>query len=233
MRIMIVDDDPFVREVALAALSQLDSVIVRALDGGADAVAAAPSFLPDLVVLDLAMADMDGRETWTRLCATLPQRPRLVVMTADEEAEHRDEIKALRPDGFIAKPFAPLVMAAAVGRLIGTAPVAPADHSDRSAAVARRFQASLGDTAQAIEAALADFRRGAAPAREALLAAAHRLAGSATLFGYPAVGAAADRVEDVFRKVARGERVDAHTLASACEELARVCAEAAGKDGAG
>jgi CheY-like chemotaxis protein len=230
VRIMIVDDDPFVREVAETALSQIGSVTVRALSGGAEAVAAAPAFLPEVVVLDLAMAGMDGRETWARLCACLPRRPRLVLMTADEHAAHRDEIRELKPDGFIAKPFDPRAMTAAVSRLIGVGPVVG---EDRSAAVAERFRASLGDTAHTIDTAIAGVRSGSQASRETLLAIAHRLAGSATLFGHPGLARAAERVEDGLRNLMRGAPVDALALDRACAELAGACADAARKGGAG
>jgi len=226
MRIMVVDDDPFVRAVTETALGQLHGVTVRGFAGGAAALAAAPIFRPDVVVLDLAMADLDGPATWRGLKDTVPSAMRVIVLTADEGALSRDEVKAMNPAGFIAKPFAPAVMATTVAQLIGL-DAAPRGTGDARAKVAHAFCASLPATAQAMTDALVDFRSGAQGARETLLAQAHRLAGSASLFGYVPLGRLADRVEGDLRGLARGEAVDMEGLEAACAALARACAEAA------
>src|SRR4051812_13056403 len=97
MRIMGVDDDPFVLAVTQAALAQLAGVTVQGFGGGAAAVRAAPEFQPDAVVLDLAMADMDGPATWRRLNEVVSRAMHLVVLTADETAGSREDVKAMSP----------------------------------------------------------------------------------------------------------------------------------------
>src|SRR4051812_10879038 len=52
VRIMLVDDDPFVRDVAVMALSAVRGVTVAAHGSGADALAAAYGFAPNLLLLD-------------------------------------------------------------------------------------------------------------------------------------------------------------------------------------
>src|SRR3954466_5608088 len=158
MRIMVIDDDPFVRSVAETALARLAGVMVRGFDGGAAALAAVSGFRPDVVVLDLSMAGMDGRATWSKLTGAVSGSAHLIILTADEGAASRDDVKAMKPIGFITKPFEPAEMAATVARMVGVA--TSKTHGDERAAVERAFRASLPATAQAITAALADFRGG-------------------------------------------------------------------------
>ena len=155
----------------------------------------------------------------------------LIILTADEIARARDEVKAMRPAGFITKPFDPTAMAAAVARMIGIG-AADAPRDDRMR-VARAFCASLPDTARGITEALPGFRDGSPAARETLLAHAHRLAGSAALFGHAALGRLADRIEGSLRGLARGEPVDVTVVDADCAALARACTVAAREGGAG
>ena len=231
MRIMVIDDDPFVRAVTETALAQLGRVTVRAFAGGAAALAAAAEFQPDAVVLDLRMADMDGCTTWARLKAAVSKPVRLIILTGDETATACADVNAMKPIGFITKPFEPAVMAATVARLLGIA--TPVASVDQRAAVTRGFRASLPATAQAITDALLDFRSGSDAAREVLLAQAHRLAGSASLFGHADLGRLADRIEGYLRAPARGEPVDVSAVHDACAALAHACVTAARDDGAG
>ncbi len=72
---------------------------------------------PDVLVLDLRMPDMDGRELLARL-RRQGFDPRVVLLSADREVAAA--ARELRADGFVEKPFSPENLLAAVRRCLGT-----------------------------------------------------------------------------------------------------------------
>ncbi len=78
--ILVVDDDPGVRESLLAVLRE-EGYRVLAAAGGATALALAVSASPDLVLLDLNMPDQSGWDTFERLSGEKPLLP-VIVITA-------------------------------------------------------------------------------------------------------------------------------------------------------
>ena len=67
LRILYVDDEADIREVAVMALELDPELEVRDCGSGADAVALATSWKPDLVLLDVMMPGMDGPATLEQL----------------------------------------------------------------------------------------------------------------------------------------------------------------------
>lgn len=193
LRVMVVDDDPFVRDVAVTALGA-GGVEVMACDSGAAALAAFEGFAPALLLLDLMMPEMDGRAVWKAVSARA-NRPRLIFLTACDDDATRAEVMALGAEGLIAKPFDPGAFAASV---LGFADKART-RTARLEALARDFTAGLPAARDALERTWAGLGTWDDTAAEALLAAVHRLAGVAPMFGFKVVGAAADRVEDLLR----------------------------------
>ncbi len=90
LRILVVDDDPNAVELVALHVLSLGSTVLRAY-GGREAIALAQQELPDLIVLDLMMPDIDGFD----VVATLSQFPAtaripILVVTANTvTAEHR------------------------------------------------------------------------------------------------------------------------------------------------
>lgn len=77
-RILIIDDDVYVRESFLAALADRNYAL-EAASGGAAGVESAQRNRPDLVFLDLKMPEMNGVETLTRLHDICPGVPVYIV----------------------------------------------------------------------------------------------------------------------------------------------------------
>src|ERR671914_744488 len=104
MRILVVDDEPAVRDAVDRALRLEGHDVAVAEDGRAalDAVAAAP---PDAVVLDLLMPHVDGLEVCRRLRAAGDRTPVLVLTARDGVA---DRVRGLDAgaDDYLIKPFA-------------------------------------------------------------------------------------------------------------------------------
>jgi DNA-binding response OmpR family regulator len=110
-RVLVVDDEPMVRDVLARYLSK-DGFEV---DLAADGAAALESFdrrTPDLVVLDLMLPKIDGLEVFRRIRARAPSP---VIMLTARGAE-TDRIVGLEmgADDYVAKPFSPSEVVARV-----------------------------------------------------------------------------------------------------------------------
>jgi CheY-like chemotaxis protein len=235
-RVMVVDDDPFVREVVEAALSAAGQAKVWTFGRGEDAVQAASDIGPDLVLLDLFMPDMDGRETWVSLRRILSPEPPVIFLTAQDNPAALRALADLKPLGVVSKPFDPLTVADRIWRLLENK-VAPAVQGRaRLASVKEKFRISLSATANVLETLVSDLIEGeeGRVATKTLLDKAHRLAGSAGLFQFDSVGAAADRVERLATKcLGAGNRARTAMLtelAEATKVLHAECLEAAAND---
>jgi two-component system OmpR family response regulator len=197
-RIMVVDDDPFVRMVIANALAQTGAA-VKVCSSGVEACAEADDFQPGLVLLDLRMQGMDGRATWRILHDKIAPAAQLIFLTAEDDDQARAEIMNLGAAGIITKPFDPAALAASVQMLLGGAPAK--SQSTRFENIAAEFRQSLGPTMEAINDCSARLRAGGwqKDLAEVILLKAHMLAGSAGLFQLHAIGDAADRLEGTLR----------------------------------
>jgi two-component system response regulator MprA len=104
MRILVVDDEPAVRDAVDRALRLDGHEVALAPDGRAalDAVAAAP---PDALVLDLLMPHVDGLEVCRRLRAAGDRTP-VLVLTARDAVSDRVRGLDAGADDYLVKPFA-------------------------------------------------------------------------------------------------------------------------------
>lgn len=94
------DDEPNIRAL-LSQTLRLVSFEVRTAESGAEAVRAAREFEPDIVVLDVMMADIDGFEVARRLGESVP----VLFLTARDTVEDRVKGLTLGADDYVAKPF--------------------------------------------------------------------------------------------------------------------------------
>ena len=110
-RILYVDDDDDIREVAEMALTAVAGLSVRPCSTGTEAVAAAVDFDPQLIVLDVMMPGMDGPATLAALRSHEVTRSIPVVfLTAKVQREEVDHYRALGACDVIAKPFDPMTL---------------------------------------------------------------------------------------------------------------------------
>lgn len=103
LSVLVIDDEPFVRETLTDMLSELTHKVVAA-NGGREALARFTTGSFDLVFTDLAMPEMDGWETARALRKVNPEVPVVLVTgygaTAQAPSGELDLISAV-----IAKPF--------------------------------------------------------------------------------------------------------------------------------
>jgi signal transduction histidine kinase len=105
-RILVADDNHDAAE-ALALQLQLAGHDVRAAHDGAEALAVATTFDPDIVLLDLGMPRMDGYEV-AREFRRRPRRPRvtLIALTGWGQQQDRDRTAQAGFDAHLVKPVA-------------------------------------------------------------------------------------------------------------------------------
>jgi len=102
-RILVVDDEEFVRELLTTALRFTGFVVDEAM-AGLDAIAKVGSFLPDLILLDVMMPTIDGFEVCRRLRADGDETP-VIFLTAKDDSDAKLAGFTKGGDDFITKPF--------------------------------------------------------------------------------------------------------------------------------
>jgi two-component system response regulator MprA len=104
MRLLVVDDDPSVRE-ALALVLDLHGFEVATAVDGREAIRSLAVESPDAVVLDVLMPGLDGLEVCRRMRATGDRTP-VLMLTARTEVSDRVAGLEAGADDYLAKPFA-------------------------------------------------------------------------------------------------------------------------------
>jgi two-component system, OmpR family, response regulator ResD len=122
--VLVVDDEPTIAEVVARYLERA-GYSTRVAGDGLQAIEAAASDRPDLVVLDLMLPGVDGLEVMRRLRDH--DRDRLPVILLTAKGEESDRVIGLRlgADDYVVKPFSPAELVArvdAVLRRVDTSP---------------------------------------------------------------------------------------------------------------
>jgi DNA-binding response OmpR family regulator len=102
--ILIVDDDPDVRAGLAEQLEQHDGFAVALAAGGEEGVALATTAKPDLILLDVDLPDLDGREACRRMRAAGVAAPIIMLTAADADADTIQGLEAGAND-YVTKPF--------------------------------------------------------------------------------------------------------------------------------
>ena len=124
LKLMYVDDEPDIREVAAFAFELDPEIELRVHSSGAaalDALASDP-WRPQVILLDVMMPDMDGPTTLDRLrdVAGLENTPAIFI-TARAQPQERAAFIARGAIGVIAKPFDPMTLAADIRSIVAGA----------------------------------------------------------------------------------------------------------------
>ena len=102
-RVLVADDHPVFRRGLCATLEEITGVeVVGAVADGAQAVAAARELLPDVVLMDLAMPEMDGR-TACRLITTEMPHIAVLVLTMSDDPDSIDAALRAGARGYLLK----------------------------------------------------------------------------------------------------------------------------------
>lgn len=114
-KVLLVDDDPHIRELARIFLRDEGFEVYEAVDG-VEALALLESTTIDLVVLDIMMPNMDGWELCRQLrtCYDFP----ILMLTAKGETQDKIHGFELGTDDYLIKPFEPLELVMRVKALL-------------------------------------------------------------------------------------------------------------------
>jgi DNA-binding response OmpR family regulator len=110
-RILVVDDDPTIRDVLSRYLAHAGFAVHTAEDG-LQALASMAENSPDLVVLDVMLPGLDGIEVCRRLRASTPVP--VVMLTALGEEDDRVVGLEVGADDYLTKPFSPRELVARI-----------------------------------------------------------------------------------------------------------------------
>ncbi|MBV9343395.1 MAG: response regulator transcription factor [Gammaproteobacteria bacterium] len=114
LKVLIVDDEPPARARLRSLLGELDSIeVVGEAANGRAALAHTHELMPDVLLLDVRMPEMDGLEA-ARHLSVLPEPPAVIFTTAyDQYAMQAFEAHAV---GYLLKPVRKEQLAAALAR---------------------------------------------------------------------------------------------------------------------
>ena len=105
--VLVVDDDPGVREVVRLSL-ELEGYMVKEAGGGEEGLAAVEDEAPDLILLDVMMPHVDGWEMLRQIqerhgAGSIP----IVMFSGKVDAQTAAQAAARGAQGFVGKPFDP------------------------------------------------------------------------------------------------------------------------------
>lgn len=111
-KILYAEDEEDIRAIAQIALEDIGGFTVKYCTNGQEALSAAQTFIPDLILLDVMMPLKDGLSTLRELrqiqkFSSIPA----VFMTAKIQAQEIEEYKKMGVVDVIPKPFDPLELA--------------------------------------------------------------------------------------------------------------------------
>src|SRR5438105_4266437 len=118
-RILVVDDEDDIREVAQVSLELVGHWEVVTAANGRDGLEQARTAQPDAILLDVMMPDLDGPATLAQLQADpVTQHIPVLFLTAKAQAAERSHLAQLGAAGILTKPFDPLTLSSEVASVL-------------------------------------------------------------------------------------------------------------------
>ncbi|MBD2386066.1 response regulator [Cylindrospermum sp. FACHB-282] len=119
-RILVVDNEQYIQEVAKICLETLAGWEVLTASSGKEGIIQAETYQPDAILLDVMMPDMDGLTTFEKLQANPATKAiPVILLTAKIQASDRQRYAQMGIKTAIAKPFQPLELASQVATVLG------------------------------------------------------------------------------------------------------------------
>ncbi len=103
IKVLLVDNSKQFLQSATTFLSQCPSVeVIGTATSGKDAIKKVQELSPDLVLMDIAMPQMNGIEA-TRCIKGQAGAPKIIILTLHDNTEYRSAAKDAGSDGFVRK----------------------------------------------------------------------------------------------------------------------------------
>jgi len=119
-RVLLVDDEDDIREVAGMSLETVAGWTVLNARSGREGLKVAAEQQPDAILLDVMMPDMDGPMTFQNLkSAPATAHIPVIFLTAKAQTREQRGFRELGAEGVISKPFDPLTLADQVAEILG------------------------------------------------------------------------------------------------------------------
>lgn len=118
-KILMVDDDEYIRKIAEISLRKVGKWNVCLATSGKEALTMALQEIPDVILLDVTMPELDGPSTFAKLkeCKETADIP-VIFMTGRVLSQEVEEYRKLGVAGVINKPFDPLKLPEEIRRLL-------------------------------------------------------------------------------------------------------------------
>jgi CheY-like chemotaxis protein len=119
-RILIIDDEDDIREVAGLSLETVAGWEVVLADSGAQGLARAAEHQPDAVLLDVMMPGMDGPTTFRELRKNpITSHIPVILLTAKVQSSDQKRFADLGVEAVLFKPFDPLTLSEQISAVLG------------------------------------------------------------------------------------------------------------------
>lgn len=119
-RILVIDDEDDIREVAQLCLETVGGWEVMTAACGSEGLVQAETQQPDAILLDVMMPDMDGPTTFHKLKVNpATEDIPVVFLTAKVQAAEQRKFVELGVKAVLTKPFDPLTLATEVAKVLG------------------------------------------------------------------------------------------------------------------
>jgi len=125
-RILVVDDDPAVRD-SVAMVLEGAGFLVDQAEQGATGMRLVRAHAPDLVITDILMPQKEGIETIREIRSVLPHTPIIAISGGtDTGADYLKMAQTFGATAVMSKPFDPSAMLKLVNRLLSAREASPA-----------------------------------------------------------------------------------------------------------
>lgn len=112
LKLLHVEDDADIREIAKMALDMSGDFVVTQCENGEEALERIKDYTPDVILLDMMMPGMSGRQTLEKMreLPALAHTP-AIFMTARAQQSEMEELRGIGAADVISKPFDPMALA--------------------------------------------------------------------------------------------------------------------------
>ena len=119
-RLLIIDDEDDIREVAALSLEATANWTILTASSGKEGLATAIAEMPDAILMDVMMPEMDGPSTFKMMqqipaIAGIP----VVLLTAKVQGVDQRRFAGIGVAGVLFKPFDPLTLASQICEVLG------------------------------------------------------------------------------------------------------------------